>query len=314
MKPALKFGIVGVVLLEAASSSAQTSSHALAAEQLFRDGRDLIAKHRYKEACDKLGASQRIDPAVGTLVSLGECFSGLGRTASAWLAYRSAIALATERNDPRKAAAEERVAAIEPQISNLVIHVNADAREGAQITIDGESFGRDVLGTPMPIDPGPHSIVATAPGYRPWSTRVQVGALRDNVTVEVPALELLPDPGAVEHARSVAATKRTAGLAMGGIGLVGVGVGVVLGLQAIVKIRDANTACPTGPICTDASAVQENQTGRSFADASSVTIPVSAAVLVAGAVLFLTSRAPHGAEIGAEVSPGGARVKVAWSW
>ena len=119
MKPAITFGLVGVVLLEAVSSSAQPSPHALAAEQMFHDGRALIAEHRYKEACDKLEASQRIDPAVGTLVSLGECYSGLGRTASAWLAYRSAIALATQRHDPRQPAAEERAAALEPQIRTL---------------------------------------------------------------------------------------------------------------------------------------------------------------------------------------------------
>jgi hypothetical protein len=134
------------------------------------------------------------------------------------------------------------------------------------------------------------------------------------LTVDVPALEALPDPSVVEHARSVAATKRAAGLALGGVGLVGLGVGAILGLQAMVKIRDANSVCTTGTLCTDANAVQENQTGRNFADASSVTIPVSAAVLVAGTLLLLTSHAPRGAEIGAEVSPAGARLRVAWSW
>jgi len=251
---------------------------------------------------------------VGTLVSLGECYSGLGRTASAWLAYRSAIALATQRSDPRRAAAEERAAAVEPQISNLIIHVSTLGRVAAQIAIDGEAFGGDVLGAPIPIDPGPHTIVATAPGYATWSTRVQVGVLADNVTVEVPALEALPDPSVVAHERSAAATRRTVGFAAAGVGIVGVGVGAILGLQAIVKIHDANDLCPSGPSCSNANAVQENQTGKSFADASSVLIPVGAALLAGGALLVLTAPAPRGTEIRAEGSPGGARVRIGWSW
>jgi hypothetical protein len=199
-------------------------------------------------------------------------------------------------------------------ISNLVIHVSAEISDPTQIAIDGETFGRDVLGSPVPIDPGPHTIAATAPGYRPWSTRVQVGALGDTVVVDVPALEVLPDASVVAHARSVAATKRTAGLVMGGVGLVGLGVGAIFGLQAIVKVRDANDACPSAGVCTSASAVQENQVGRNFADASSVTVPVSAAVLAAGAFFFFTAHAPRGTEVGMEAAPGGARVRVGWSW
>ncbi len=316
MKRALLFAALGVGVLHAAPSEGQPSSpRTLAAEELFRDGRALIASHRYREACEKLTASQKLDPAVGTLVSLGECNTGLGRSASAWLAYRSAIALATERNDPRRAGVEERAAAVEPQISRLTIRLSAETESlPTQIAIDGEPFARDGLGAPVPMDPGPHSLLASAPGYRPWSARVQVGALGDSVTVAVPALEPIPDRSALEHARSGAATKRAAAFVVGGVGLAGLGVGAILGLQALVKIRDANTFCPSGPTCSDANAVHENQVGKTFGTASSVVLPVSAALLGAGTYLFFTSRASRDTEVGAELSPGGARLRVAWSW
>jgi hypothetical protein len=315
MKLTVACGALAFAVLCASSSGAQPSPRALAAEELFRDGRTLIAQHHYREACEKLRASQKIEPAVGTLVSLGECYAGQGRTASAWLAYRSAVALAAERGDPRKAAAEERAGAMEPQISNLSIFMSPDATTAAvQIAIDGDALSGEVLGTLVPIDPGPHTIAASAPGYRTWTDRVQVGTPADTVSVEIPRLELLPDASAIEHTRRLAMGKRVTGLVLGGAGLVGLNVGAILGLQAIVKIRGANQVCTGATLCGDASAVHENQVGKNLADAATVTVPVSAAFVAAGSYLFFTSRSPRRAELDAAVSRGAASVRVGWAW
>jgi hypothetical protein len=110
-----------VALAWSLAARGQESTRASTAEELFRDGRTLISQHRYREACDKLAASQRVDPAVGTLLSLGECNAGQGKTASAWLAYRRAAALASERNDARRLIADERSNALEPQLSRLYL-------------------------------------------------------------------------------------------------------------------------------------------------------------------------------------------------
>ena len=309
-------GIVAALILSCAGvARAQGSTRATAAEGLFHDGRALIAAHRYKEACEKLASSQKLDPAVGTLLSLGECYMGQGKTASAWLSYRRALAVANERKDPRSAAAEERATAIEPQLSRLVLRASGDARvSDVTIAVNGESLEREVLLEPMPIDPGPATIVVREPGYRAWSTRAEIGPLGDTVTVLIPPLERLPDPSQVasEHAR--VATKHAAGVALGGAGLLAVGVGAILGLQAIVKIHDANQLCPGSTTCSNAGAVEENATGRDFADASTVVLPVGAALLGVGAFLFFSSRERHAPEFGAEVSSNGARVRVGWSW
>jgi hypothetical protein len=294
---------------------AQGSTRATVAEQMFLDGRALIAQHRYKEACAKLEASQRLDPAVGTLFSLGECNMGQGRTASAWLAYRRAVTLANERKDPRNAAADERSNAVEPQLSRLVLHVGDAARAlDVQITVNGDRLERDVYGEPMPIDPGPATIVATAPRYRPWTAHVVVGPIADTVNVDVPALEPLPDAAEVARQESRATTRRTLGYVSGGAGIVAVAVGTILGLQAIVKIRDANDVCPSSLACASQSAVQSNDTGRSFADASTVLLPVGAVLLGVGSYLLLTSKEARGPEVRASVAAGGGQLGVGWSW
>src|SRR5688500_10853668 len=61
-----------------------------AAEAQFDSGLALLKAGKYAEACPKPESSQSIDPAVGTRRYLGEGYARLGRTASAWAAFRQA--------------------------------------------------------------------------------------------------------------------------------------------------------------------------------------------------------------------------------
>ncbi len=57
----------------ARAQSAGTNNRA-AAEALFSEGRSLSAKGRYAEACPKFEASQQLDPGLGTMLNLAECY------------------------------------------------------------------------------------------------------------------------------------------------------------------------------------------------------------------------------------------------
>src|SRR5262249_32964060 len=70
------------------------SSNQVAAESLFREARRLVDAGRYAQACEKFSASQKLDPAVGTLLNLGLCYEKIGRTAAAWATYHEASAAA----------------------------------------------------------------------------------------------------------------------------------------------------------------------------------------------------------------------------
>src|SRR4051794_20217691 len=94
-RPATRFfrrtaAICLITTLSGPVAMAQSTSDKVAAESLFDQGRDAMRKSDFARACGLLERSQKLDPAVGTLLYLGECYERSGRTASAWATFREA--------------------------------------------------------------------------------------------------------------------------------------------------------------------------------------------------------------------------------
>ena len=58
---------------------------------------------------------------------------------------------------------------------------------GMQIRVDGRLLGPAALSTPLPFDPGTHTIEATAPGKREWSQSVELQPGPGTLAVRVPS-------------------------------------------------------------------------------------------------------------------------------
>src|SRR5205823_5224096 len=131
---------------------------------------------RYADACAKFQESQRIDPGIGTMLYLADCFEKNGQTASAWSQFLDAAAAARAAGQPdREKKARERASALEGRLNRLSITLlpGADVA-GLEVKRDGVVVPKAAFGTPVPIDPGEHVVAASAPGKRPWSTRVPI--------------------------------------------------------------------------------------------------------------------------------------------
>ncbi|HMJ10468.1 MAG TPA: hypothetical protein VK524_03625, partial [Polyangiaceae bacterium] len=153
-----------VCALASNSAGAQSSTDAVLAETLYRQGRELMAAGKAAEACPKFAESHRLDPATGTQLNLASCYEAVGKLASAWLAYTEAAV--TARRDgrvDRVRFAEERIALLEPKLSRLTINVSpgADAA-GLEVRLNGALLGAASRGVPSPVDPGTYRIEATA--------------------------------------------------------------------------------------------------------------------------------------------------------
>src|SRR5438132_4379169 len=83
--------VVAIALVALGSrAGAQSAADKAAAEALFDQGRAAMQASDFAKACGLLERSQRIDPGIGTLLYLAECYEKHGRTASAWATFREA--------------------------------------------------------------------------------------------------------------------------------------------------------------------------------------------------------------------------------
>ncbi|MCA9713439.1 MAG: PEGA domain-containing protein, partial [Myxococcales bacterium] len=167
------------ICLAAALVAAPTAARAQdakkgAAELLFKDGQQLLADGKTAEACGKFEESQRLDPAIGTLLNLARCYELDGRLATAWQTYLAAEKMARVGKDKKRAnAAKDLAGKLEGRLPKLIISVT-DRPAGLAVQDGGVAFDLGLLDLPVPVDPGPHRIEATAPGYQPFTTEVDL--------------------------------------------------------------------------------------------------------------------------------------------
>jgi serine/threonine-protein kinase len=231
-----------------------------AAEALFAEGRKLSAAGGFAEACARFEASMSLVPRLGVQLNLADCYERVGRTASAWVMFGEAAALARRIDDPRESFARQRQDALTPRLSRLRISVAQEGIEGFSLTRDGVRVAPLVYGVEVPVDPGVHQIEATAPEHLPWSSRVVVSREGDVVAVVVPVLETEPRPPAAPDVapatRDALEDRRRATPLVwisAGIGVVGIGAGAALGLAARSLSREARPDCDPSNNCTDAA-------------------------------------------------------------
>ena len=267
-------------------------------------GRALLESTSYREACDKLRRARSWIPPWAPCSAWAECYEQQARVASAWFTFREAVALAVRRGDARQLLAQHRADVLEPRLARMAIHV--DPREaGLSVRVDGQAIAREALGTPLPVDPGMHHLEAR--DDLRWARDVEVPDNGSSVEVDVPSL-LAPVQVAVA---GPPAWRRPLSIALIDVGMVATGVGLVFGMQAVVKGRDVNGECPPpASTCGSASAVQENGTAQTYADVATVLVPVGLAVAALGGVLLATT----GASIDASASPHDARASFRWRW
>jgi hypothetical protein len=275
------------------------SSNAAAAEALFVEGRRLANEGKYAEACPKFEASQKLDPGLGTLLNLADCYEKIGKTASAWAEYREAIPLARAAgSSEREKLAIDCSKALESRLSTLTIRaMGGDSGDAAlDVRRDGVSVDRAQLGMAIPVDPGTHEVTASGNGQKPWSAKVDVGANAEKVVVEIPKLEpaagsdaatlMAPPDQASEHKAS---PQRPIAIAVGAAGVVGLGLGTFFGLSASSSWKDAKAACRDYPYACTQDGLDRRDSAQSKATVSTVAFIAGGVALATGIVLFVTA-------------------------
>jgi len=309
----------GAALAVAAArpAHAQGVDQKATAQVLFEQGRALVEQGHYAEACPKFAESLRLDRGIGTMLWLADCYESNGQTASAWASFKEAAAAAALAHDAREKVARDRVTKLEPKLTTVAIVVPPEAAvRGLEVRRDGVLLGPAEWGIGVPVDPGIHAIDAGAPERKPWTTSVELPAKPGLVSVTIPVLEAAPpapeSPEPTSAPETVAppatttprtgSTQRIAGAVVAGTGVLSLGVGLYLGLEAKSTYDASNGPGHCVNNQCDPLGLQDRSSASTQATVSTVLVGVGLAAVATGAVLYFT--APReGPKAGFAVSP-----------
>jgi serine/threonine-protein kinase len=324
---------------------AQSAADKASAEALFDEGKRLREAKRYSEACPKFADSQRLDPAVGTLLNLGLCYKEAGQTASAWSTYREAAAqAAAAHQSDREQLARDEAAALETKLTRLIIEVSPEVAKvpGVEVKRDGAVVPQGLWGVAAPVDPGMRSIDVSAPGKRPLHMDAKAEGAGATAKVVVSALEDDPSAAAApvavvgtaavtppnqpqqqtDQGENPGQTQRLIGFAVGGVGVVGLVIGGVFTFKSMSENDDAKKICADPSEACTSSDIEEHGHLVDQAKASQLNSLVAYGLgtvgVVTGAVLILT--APSGEKKAAhfrvtpEIAAGHVGLNVSGAW
>ncbi|HRG96358.1 MAG TPA: hypothetical protein PLR99_08930 [Polyangiaceae bacterium] len=301
-RPALALA-VGACVLALEATAAAGGADAATAQVLFEDGKRLAAASKFAEACPKFAESQRLDPAAGTLIHLGNCHEKLGKTASAWATFLEAAAAAKQQGRADWAElATARAEALRPKLARLAIVVS-ERPPGLVVKRDGTVLTEASLGAPFPVDPGSHTVEISAPGRAPLSlsrvvrdgeqATLQTPPLAHEAAPPPPPLVAAPPPSTSPTPAPAPAREPERGAGLGyvvaGLGVAGLGVGALTGVLAMSKNSESKDLCPTEGRCASQAGVAANDSAKTLGTVSTIAFIAGGVGVVAGVTLVLTS-------------------------
>jgi hypothetical protein len=261
------------------------------------------------------GRSARAEPTKEECFDANESAQSL-RASGKLREAQDKLALCAARSCPGPVRKDctERLDEVQRALPTVVLAVRS-AQGGdmtaVRVQMDGAPLVATLGGAAMAIDPGPHTLTFEAEGFAPHQQEILVLEAEKERSVSVvlqPAEERraapapAPEPPAPVQAQGsrpapVAqglSTRRWIGLASAGLGLVAVGVGGALALEAKSQFDTAETE--TGP-----SRHNDSVSAVNAGNVATVVMGVGGALVACGAVLWLTSPSPS-TQVGASAS------------
>jgi hypothetical protein len=265
-----------------------------------------MGKKDFAAACPALSESQRLDPRPGTLFTLAECEAGWGHLASAFTAYTDYVsqvdAMTTAqrpKHADRRARASEHLKQLEAQVPRVVLKAVQPFPSGTDITLDSLQIGLPMLGVPLPVDPGEHTLSirrGSAPAQKQTFSlavgerkTVELLPLKEEATTPPPPPTTTPSAAGTSPPPALppAPPSRTGMYVAGGVGVLGFVVGGVTGGIALSKKSTVNDQC-VNLVCSH-EGKQAADSAKSMALVSTIGFGVGLAGVAVAAILYATS-------------------------
>jgi hypothetical protein len=257
----------------------------------------------------------KMSPQVRFNIAL--CEEHLGKLAMALGDYRLAASEADAERAPEVAAqAPGKVEALLARIPKVVVKRGAGA-DFATISLDGIALGAASVGGEMPIDPGPHTIEARAPGFNMFMTSFSI-AEKEVKAVEVTLAKATlagvhspaeaPEEGRA-HGRDAAKSSEpgratnVVPYVVGGVGVASLVSSGIFFLLRAGAVSDLDAMCGPERRCP-AEAISTFDKGRTYTTVADVTLGLGVIGLGTGAVLYFTQAKPTVSSSGLDASLG----------
>lgn len=244
------------------------------AKKAMRDGRPADAVTSLQRA-DSIHKSPSLDvdlagalAAAGKLVEARAIYTRVAESKAPGILWKRA------RDASKKALGD-----LTPRIPSLQITVGG--APGAAVTVDGQNVA---TGSDLPLDPGDHTISASADGYRTVEKTVSLTPGKREV-VNLDLVPSAPAPGAEAGAK--AHGSRVPGIVLVSFGGAALAVGGVFGGLAFSAVSSAKGVCK-GDVCP-ASASDDIDRSKTFGNVSTGLFIGGGVVAAVGVVLTIVA-------------------------
>jgi hypothetical protein len=277
---------------------------------LADEGGEALDQKNYEAAADRFGRADALVHAPTLLLGLARAQVGLRKYVEAGENYQRIIREGVAPGAPPAFAkalqdAQREVKAITPKLAWVKITLKEPAT--STVTVDGAELPRAALDVKRAFNPGNHVLKATADGYTPATTTIDLtegDSKAVTLTLEPassagPAQAAAPaavsvdvapitSPGASDSASG--SHQKTFGLVGLGVGAAGLVVGTVAGVVAMGRHSTLENDCPNGK-CP--RSIGDTIDGfRSMATISTIGFVVGGLAAAGGGVLLLTAPRP----------------------
>jgi hypothetical protein len=283
------------------SASAQDPKELSQARAKFQQALELKQAGNWPAALRLLREVGQVRMTPQVRYHIAVCEEKLGKLVAALGGYELALADAESMHPDFVAEVQASVEDLRARIPKLVIE-RGPGGEAAAIELDGISLGASSIGVEVPVDPGPHTLSAKAPGKRPFSETVTVNE-EEARTVTVTLAPLDSDepepqrPGSAPPEGEQGPRYGVVPYVLGGVGTVGlVASGVFFALHRS-SVSALDERCPNQD-CSALSGGERDQAQQDLDAARSreilmwSSLGVGVAALGTGVALYLLDQKP----------------------
>jgi PEGA domain len=249
-----------------------------------KQGQVLEKKKSWDEARVAYERALELKDSADTRIRLARVEDKLGHLKAAKAQLDQALQ-ATKISYGSKMKAQALLRSIDKRMPSLVLELPSGFK--GKVDVDDEEVDAS---SPVPVDPGSHTVHVRGEGYKPYKETVEVSE-KEKKNLTVLLSERAPEPAQAEEKPAPEPEKKSGGshtlayvsLGVGGIGLV---VGTVMALQARSTKRELDDACLNNT-CTE-NQRQIYDKGKQQANIATVGFAVGAVGISLGTVLLLT--------------------------